>query len=91
MTKAHEQRHLWTSAFFTGMSERADILVLEVSNDDLSFEIFKSQIKNLSPAGLVGILADPLLSSIFITLVVCQSNKLSDTLCGTNESYLMNA
>jgi len=43
------------------MSERADILVLEVSNYGLSFETIKSKIKNLAPAGLVRALADPLL------------------------------
>ena len=49
------------SAFFTGMSEIADILVLEVSNDGLSFETIKSKIKNVAAAGLVRALADPLL------------------------------
>jgi hypothetical protein len=37
-------------------------LDLEVFNDGLSFEIVKSEIKNLAAAGLVGLLADPLLT-----------------------------
>jgi hypothetical protein len=52
---------LFVLAFFTGKSERADILDLGVSNDGLSFEIVKSKIKNLAAASLVGLLADPLL------------------------------
>ena len=61
------------------MSERADILVLEVSNDGLSFETIKSKIKNLAPAGLVGALADPLLTTIIVLstiLVVCTSSPI---------------
>jgi hypothetical protein len=51
---------LYVLAFFKGKSERANILDLEVSNDGLSFEIAKSQIKNLAAASLVGAMADPL-------------------------------
>jgi hypothetical protein len=54
---------LYVLAFFRGNSERADILDLEVSNDGLSLEIVKSKIKNLADAGLVGLMADPLLNT----------------------------
>jgi hypothetical protein len=51
-------------AFFTGKSQRADILDLEDPNDGLSFEIIKSKFKILAAVSLVGVFADPLLTVI---------------------------
>jgi hypothetical protein len=62
LTKCQEWCHLYTLPFFTGKSERADILDIETTNDDLSFQIIKSKIKVLADAGLIGPLADPLLT-----------------------------
>jgi hypothetical protein len=53
---------MYVLAFFKGKLERADILDLQVCNNGLSFETVKSKIKNLATAGLVGLMADPLLS-----------------------------
>ncbi len=53
LTKCQEWCHLYTLAFFTGKSERADILDIETTNDDLSFQIIKSKIKVLADAGSI--------------------------------------
>ncbi len=45
--------YLYVLAFFTGKSERVDILDLEVSNDGLSFDIVKSKIKNLAEGSFI--------------------------------------
>jgi len=53
LTNCQELTHLYMSTFLKDTSKRVNLYALEIANDGLSFEIFRSNIKSLVRTGTI--------------------------------------